>query len=140
MSKLFELYVFAKLKEIFPDKNEVKYHQKFNGLEPDFILNSKDGKYQMVVDAKYKQRYSYTNISIDDIRQVSGYARMKSIYKALGMENKHKEVIDCLIIYSDQFSDRKDFINDGFNYVSVEEYVNFYKIGIALPVLKNDSE
>ncbi|MFK7032765.1 5-methylcytosine restriction system specificity protein McrC [Flavobacterium oreochromis] len=140
MSKLFELYVFAKLKEIFPDKNEVKYHQKFNGLEPDFILNSKDGKYQMVVDAKYKQRYSYTNISIDDIRQVSGYARMKSIYKALGMENKHNEVIDCLIIYSDQESNRKDFVKDKFLYEPEDDYVNFYKIGIALPVLKNDSE
>lgn len=135
MSKLFELYVYGKLKERFPNKGEVIYHKKFNGLEPDFILRSNDKKYQMVLDAKYKPRYKDNNISIEDIRQVTGYARMKSIYKELQMENNHDQVIDCLIIYSDQTALREDFIEGNFDFIPEEKYVKFYKIGIALPIL-----
>lgn len=136
MSKLFELYVFAKLKELFPLKGEVEYHIKTNRQELDFIINSKDKKYQMVVDAKYKPQYKDGNISKEDIRQVSGYARMKSIYKELEMEDKHNEVIDCLIIYSNQKADRKDFIKDNFIYEPVDNYVKFYKLGIELPIVE----
>lgn len=136
MSKLFELFVFAKLKELFPLKGEVEYHVKTNRQEIDFIINSKDKKCQMVVDAKYKPQYKHGNISKEDIRQVSGYARMKSIYKELGMEDKHDEVIDCLIIYSDQKAERKDFVKDNFDYVPENNYVKFFKIGIELPIVK----
>lgn len=136
MSKLFELYVFAKLKELFPLKGEVEYHVKTNRQELDFIINSKDKTCQMVVDAKYKPQYKDGNISKEDIRQVSGYARMKSIYKELEMEDKHNEVIDCLIIYSDQKSKTKDFVKDNFEYVPEDNYVKFFKIGIELPIVK----
>ena len=78
-----------------------------------------------------------SDISKEDIRQISGYARMKSIYKELGMEDRHNEVIDCLIIYSDQKADRKNFVKDNFEYVPEDNYVKFYKIGIELPIVKN---
>jgi 5-methylcytosine-specific restriction enzyme subunit McrC len=130
MSKLFELYVYGKLKERFSSIGEIVYHKKFNGLEPDFILKSNDGKYKMIVDAKYKPRYDIQNISIEDARQLSGYARLESIYKYLG--KKEKKTIDCLIIYSDQNSTRKNF-KDDFDYSKVDNYVKFYKIGIELP-------
>jgi len=133
MSKLFELYVFAKLKERFPLKGEIQYHKKFNGLEPDYILNANGHK--MVVDAKYKPRYSTNCISTDDVRQISGYARMKSIYKELEMENQHDKIIDCLIVYPDQEANRKDFVKD-FNYITDNNYVKIFKIGIELPILQ----
>lgn len=133
MSKLFELYVFAKLKELFPLNGEVQYHIKTNRQELDFIINSKDKGCKMVVDTKYKPQYKDGAISKEDIRQVSGYARMTSIYKELEMEDKHNEVIDCLIIFSDQEADRKDFTDGNFQFSSVDKYVNFYKIGIELP-------
>lgn len=136
MSKLFELYVFAKLKELFPSKGEVEYHIKTNRQELDFIINSKEKELKIVVDAKYKPQYKEGNISKEDIRQVSGYARMKSIYKELQMENNHDQVIDCLIIYSDQKADRKDFVNDGFEFEAENNYVKFFKIGIELPIVK----
>lgn len=41
MTKLFELYVFKKLREDFPYKREITYHKKFHGLEPYYLLNSK---------------------------------------------------------------------------------------------------
>ena len=96
MSKLFELYVFSKLKERFTAHKEVTYHQKFNYLEPDFIVNTNDGVTKMVVDAKYKPQYQEGNVSTEDIRQISGYARLKKIYKFLEFEED--KIIDCLVI------------------------------------------
>lgn len=134
MSKLFELYVFAKLKEKFPLHHEVTYHKKFKGLEPDFIVNSNDGVYKMIVDAKYKPQYQDSNISKEDIRQISGYARMKSIYDFIGIE--YDKIIDCLVIYSNKNAKRLDFKNVNFTSEDNEEknYVRFFKIGIELPV------
>lgn len=132
MSKLFELYVFSKLKERFTAHKEVTYHQKFNYLEPDFIVNTNDGVTKMVVDAKYKPQYQEGNVSTEDIRQISGYARLKKIYKFLEFEED--KIIDCLVIYSNQSANRKDFKGDNFNVEEEKEYNRFYKIGIELPV------
>lgn len=134
MSKLFELYIFAKLKEKFPLHQEVTYHKKFKGLEPDFIVNSNDGAYKMIVDAKYKPQYLNSNISKEDIRQISGYARMKSIYDFIGVE--YDRIIDCLVIYSNQNAKRLDFKNVNFTSEDNEEknYVRFFKIGVVLPI------
>lgn len=135
MSKLFELYVYGKLKERFPLKNDVKYLFKTNYQELDFIIDSKLENYQMVVDAKYKPQYKEGNINKEDIRQVSGYSRMKSVYKELHKEDNYNQVIDCLIIYSDQGVGRKDFANANFREETEDNYVQFYKIGIELPTL-----
>ncbi|WP_010518967.1 5-methylcytosine restriction system specificity protein McrC [Croceivirga radicis] len=136
MSKLFELYVYKKLREIFPFKGEVTYHKKFNYLEPDYILNSKDGCFKMIIDAKYKPRYINNNISTDDVRQVSGYARLKSIYSELNLViGDINQVIDCLIIYSNQ-SEKQDTLNkESLKSNNHSKYVNFYKTGIKLPIL-----
>lgn len=132
MSKLFELYVFSKLKERFMQHKEVTYHQKFNYLEPDFIVKTNDGTTKMVVDAKYKPQYQDGNISIDDIRQISGYARLKKVYDFLNIEND--KIIDCLVVYSNQKANRKDFKDENFKLEIEKEYIRFYKIGIELPV------
>ncbi|MCO5253847.1 MAG: McrC family protein [Bacteroidetes bacterium] len=132
MSKLFELYVFSKLKERFTHHKEVTYHQKFNYLEPDFIVNSNDGSTKMVVDAKYKPKYQNGNISTEDIRQISGYARLNKIYKFLEIEDD--KVIDCLVIYSNQGANRIDFTGDNFKIEEEKEYKRFFKIGIELPI------
>jgi 5-methylcytosine-specific restriction enzyme subunit McrC len=132
MSKLFELYVFSKLKERFTEHKEVTYHQKFNYLEPDFIINTNDGVTKMIVDAKYKPQYQEGNVSTEDIRQISGYARLKKIYKFLEFEED--KIIDCLVIYSNQSANRKDFKGDNFKIEEEKEYNRFYKIGIELPI------
>jgi 5-methylcytosine-specific restriction enzyme subunit McrC len=132
MSKLFELYVYSKLRERFPHHNEVSYHKTFNFLEPDFIIKSVDGEIKMVVDAKYKPQYHDGKINTDDIRQISGYARLEKVYKFL--EYEEKKVVDCLVIYSSQLSGRKDFKGNNFNFEKEKEYHQFYKIGIELPI------
>lgn len=132
MSKLFELYVFSKLKERFKMHNEVTYHKKFNYLEPDYIVNSNDGIYKMVVDAKYKPQYHDGNINIEDIRQISGYARLKKVYEFLDYEED--KIIDCLVIFSNQNANRTDFKSNNFELEREKNYVRFFKIGIELPV------
>ncbi len=51
----------------------------------------------MVIDAKYKPVYEDSRV-IDDIRQISGYARLEKVYQKLGLDGSN-ELIDCLIIY-----------------------------------------
>ncbi|MEE1944457.1 hypothetical protein VRU48_05010 [Pedobacter sp. KR3-3] len=89
MSKLFELYVFKKLREKFKGDHAVVYHQKYHKQELDFIINA-DG-FKAVVDAKYKPRYAYGNPSMEDARQLSGYTRLKKVYEELGIDE------DCII-------------------------------------------
>lgn len=132
MSKLFELYVFSKLKERFTKHKEVTYHKTFNYLEPDFIVKTNDGLMKMVVDAKYKPQYKDGKISVEDIRQISGYARLKKVYDFLNYEDD--KVIDCLVIYSNQNADRKDFKGENFKPEEEKEYNRFFKIGIELPI------
>ncbi|WP_166382450.1 5-methylcytosine restriction system specificity protein McrC [Polaribacter sp. 11A2H] len=131
MTKLFELYVFKKLREEFKETGEVIYHPKMNKQEPDYILKSKDQTFKFVVDAKYKPHYENHEIEMNDARQVSGYARMKKMYNELGEENYNK-VLDCLIIYTNQDQNinisKEKLLSDPFKH-----YVNFYRYGIKLP-------
>ncbi len=132
MSKLFELYVLGLLKEQF--KGHVIYHPTYNSKELDYLLLSPP----MVIDAKYKPRYLYTSV-LEDARQLSGYSRMHKVYDALNYPKD--KIIDCLIIYPNQESKNKDLSN--FNALikdsssAIGEYVNFFKIGIELPVVND---
>lgn len=130
MSKLFELYVLGLLYERFGSK-ELTYHFETNWQELDFLINTSTT--QMVVDAKYRPIYK-SHYHKEDIRQVSGYARMKSVYTAL---NKHEnEIIDCLIIYPDQESKNKDLKNIDLKSYRIDKFVNFYKVSVSLPLIK----
>lgn len=131
MSKLFELYVLGLLKDRFKN-NEVTYLFKTNYQELDFLIKSEDHK--MVVDAKYKTIYQ-KHYEKEDVRQISGYARMKSVYRKL--EKKENEIIDCLIIYPDQANGNEDFKSTDFSENVISEFVQFYKVSIKLPTIKN---
>lgn len=138
MTKLFELYAFKKLREVFPIKGEVKYHIRINRQEPDFVLNSNDGEFKMVIDAKYKPRYSNGEILINDARQISGYARMEKMYKELN-ESDFSKVLDCLVIYSNQIGDI-DLNKENLKLDAFKHYVSFFKSGIKLPEIKNNKD
>lgn len=128
MSKLFELYVLGLLKDRF--WSEVEYHYSKHGNELDYLLNS--GDYKMVVDAKYKT-YGTKNIDIDDIRQVSGYARLSDVYEKLNIEEN--ELIDCLIIYPDQNNGNKDLMEVSLKQHSLKHYKRIYKLAVELPII-----
>ncbi len=99
MSKLFELYVFRKLREEFQGKDEVTYHFNAHQQELDFIINS--GSFKAVVDAKYKPRYANGNPSIDDARQLSGYTRLNKVYSELEIDDDR--LIPAYFVYPANF-------------------------------------
>lgn len=140
MSKLFELYVLQKLKEKFPVHGEVIYQPSINGRYPDYLIKSTDGDYKVVVDAKYK-KYNSTNVNIEDIRQIAGYARMTGVYGLLGLDLEKSKNIDCLIIYPDVQNDvesfeKMKFLNDKNK---LSNYEGIFKIGVALPLIRQHS-
>lgn len=134
MPKLFELYLFKKLKEVFPLKNEVIYHEKFNSLEPDILLNSKDKLFKVIIDAKYKPRYESGSISHQDAAQVSGYGRLKSIRKELKIEDNNL-LADTLIIYTSNNSENKDIIKEDLLSQEDNRYTKLYKYSIQIPII-----
>jgi len=128
MTKLFELYVLGLLKDRF--QNEVKFQKKYQGNELDYLLKNKD--YQMVIDAKYKPLY-LSGVEHNDIRQVSGYARLKRVYEDLKKEKG--AIIDCLIIHPD-LNGFEDLSNVDLKQTEIKEYHDVYKIGVKLPLIK----
>lgn len=139
MSKLFELYVYGKLKKIFTGKREIQYHVKAHRQELDYLLKPTAWAEPYVIDAKYKPRYKECGgIIIEDARELSGYARLSSIYRKLGLNEDTAPPIKCLVVYPDQ--EKKE----GFTFTRTEEpdfekvsgYVRFYKLGIRLPVIQ----
>lgn len=133
MSKLFELYVLGLLKERFRGAGVVDYHFGDRSNELDYLLNAEG--YRMVVDAKYKPRYKF---GLDkhlhqDIRQVSGYARLEKVYQSLGVNKDN--LIDCLIIFPDQSLDRFDLKEVQLKAEKINDYVSIYKLGVSLPQL-----
>jgi 5-methylcytosine-specific restriction enzyme subunit McrC len=128
MSKLFEMYVFALLRNRFSDN--VIYHPHFRGQEPDYLLLPKEERPPYIIDAKYK-RYAERPIETDDIRQVSGYGRMKSVRKALNVTDH--SLIPCLIIYPEHGSN--DFIPPSDKWIDEGRYLDVYKLGVTLPII-----
>ena len=131
MPKLFELYVYVKLQEQF-GREAVTYHLTADYTELDFLLNTPTQK--MVIDAKYKPIYEDSRV-IDDIRQVSGYARLEKVYKRLGLEDSN-ELIDCLIIYPSLEENRAFNLE---NKSKIPEYRNIYKLGVSIPLINVSS-
>ncbi len=140
MSKLFELYVFHHLRQVFKGRKELQYHVHAHHQELDYLLNPEQWPEPYVIDAKYKPYYRGTGgINKDDARQVAGYARLSAIYKKLGLDEDKALPIKCLIIYPDQ--DAEDKINFTRSvepsFDKVNDYVRFYKFGIKLPIVNN---
>ena len=130
MSKLFELYVYQKLKENFPRARSIQYHEHINYQELDILFNN-DNRTKYVIDAKYKPRYEDGRLSMYDVRQVCGYARMSEVYKKL--EFNRDQIIPALIIYPSMHGD--DLIPETLEQKIEPDnrYINVYKLGIKLP-------
>lgn len=68
---------------------------------------------------------------IDDIRQVSAYARLEKVYKKLGLGNSN-QLIDCLIIYP-SLEENKDL---DFNKLeTIKGYAKIYKQSLSIPLI-----
>ncbi|EDP75011.1 hypothetical protein [Hydrogenivirga sp. 128-5-R1-1] len=125
MPKLFELYVWLKLKGKF-SRGKVIYQYNANGDIPDFIVEGKN----LIVDAKYKY-IDESKPSTEDIGQLSRYGRNKEVRKlALGKHIKNRE--PRLVIAYPTF--------DCFNTkcLKVEGYNKIYKVAVPIPYHDED--
>ena len=149
MARLYEMWVLGKLMAAYPEQIEfqVQGHCK---TAVDFI--KKDEK--IILDAKYKPHYEDSNRGIlDDIREISGYARDKRILKQLGGDKEEKE-IKCVIVYPEpeklkSYEDDKEadsdckvvktFLQDTVlsQCSEIKWFRNFYKISVPLPIREN---
>ncbi len=118
MPLLFELYALGKLKELFKT-DDIIYQFSANSQYPDFLNITR----KAILDAKYKTIYQSNKYKIDDIRQLSGYARDEMINTKL--ENKTENVIECYIVYPS---------NIDYNKENMYGFTKFYKIGIKVPI------
>jgi 5-methylcytosine-specific restriction endonuclease McrBC regulatory subunit McrC len=137
MPILFELYVYQKLlKANNFDAKKIQFQFKTYGNHLDFLIN--DGDNSMIIDAKYKVHYQQGHIH-QDIRQVSGYARLNAVREKLKVEDDSN--INCLIIYPTLEKHETDFnldkIVEGFNNDNnrIMAYHKVYKLGVTLPTI-----
>lgn len=132
MSKLFELYVWAKLNESINSK-ELIFQAKGEYGYVDFLKITKTKP--LIIDAKYKLTYKSEEYIIEDIRQLSAYARDKGILRHLSIPDnlRTNTVLKCLIIYPDIDADNRidaDKLLDS----PIKGFEQFFKLGIGIPL------
>lgn len=134
MSKLFELYVFNKLRTQFTHPDDISYHDTYAGGKETDILIKAEG-FKCVVDCKYKPRYENGPPSLQDKRQLAGYTRLKSVYNKLDIP--YEKLVKGLIIYCHQ-SCKPEILKEELliKENAIEEYIEFYKLGVSLPEIK----
>ena len=135
MSKLFELYVYSLLKDAYGSK--ILYQLSEDGKKQtrghygDIDFMKLDDK--ILIDTKYKEIYTQDGkYDIDNIRQLSGYARDWGVLKKLDITSDN-EVIDCVIIYPHKVAN-DNFKNRELKETNIKQFTKFYKCGIKLPL------
>lgn len=134
MSKLFELYVYSLLREAYGStilyQLSVDGKRQTRGHYGDIDFMKLDEK--LLIDTKYKQIYAEEKqYDIDNIRQLSGYARDWGVLRKLNITSDN-EVVDCVIIYPDKNA-KDNFNNRKLKGTKVTQFTKFYKCGIKLP-------
>lgn len=125
MPLLFELFVLNRLTTLLPKRNIRFQINGYHHCRADFGIE----RYPAIIDAKYKSLYASgpNRTVLDDIREISGYARDEKILRELKL-TECKRPIRALIIYPDQRLD-----NNFGRIQRLTRYMDFYKVGIRLP-------
>lgn len=150
MPRLYEIYIFNTLNKLYPGqiKFQVPGHHK---SAADYIKLGGNHSHnnEFVIDAKYKQKYDRGEENIEDMREISGYARDSSILRQLGYttsEMFNAPVIPCIIIYPSALKDdgtslpSDDDIKLDEEYLvqtghAMNSYIRFYRLCIPVPQL-----
>jgi 5-methylcytosine-specific restriction enzyme subunit McrC len=139
MSKLFELYTYSLLKDEY--KENIMYQLSIDGKrqthgkygDVDFLKLDE----QLIIDTKYKKIYAdEKKYKIEDIRQLSAYARDRRVLKKLHI-NGDEFVANCVIIYPTEDENQKTFKDRDLKSEPIDGFTKFYKCGIRLPVKEN---
>lgn len=147
MPRLYEVYVYSLLDEAY-GKRIMFQVTGGHGTVCDFIKTDE----RMILDAKYKERYADSNSGmIDDIRQLSGYARDEKILNALGVAESDNYIPPCVIIYPESCvisDDDNDTLDDCIEIKAFDSdrtivgqcgskingFKEFYKVAVRLPI------
>ena len=148
MSRLYEMWVFSQMEKAYP--GQIQFQVKGHcGTAVDFIKKDEC----LIMDAKYKPHYDNSNQGIiDDIREISGYARDTRILRAMGAADDDRE-IKCVIVYPEPrcFKPEEGEVDvvddclemsifDGSPIIpqcsEIKQFRNFYKISVKLPIMK----
>ena len=132
MSKLFEFYTLGLLKDRYGTKLIFQAQGTYG--QPDFLLA--DGANKLILDAKYRPKYQNEEYHIEDIRQLSGYARDTKLLSKLGYISEAEQdsaVVGCVLIYTDQKAEM--MLPDDLTLNKVEGFTRFYKVPIAMPLI-----
>ena len=137
MPLLYEHYVLGLLREAYGD--QILYQAEGNTGCPDFICLDP----RLVMDTKYIPRFKdkdKTKISPYIIRQLSGYARDRELFKKCPTEH-----IPCLVIYPEEGNETNPFLRDG-KPIPINELLpeikgedsawGFYRLAVPLPTLR----
>jgi 5-methylcytosine-specific restriction enzyme subunit McrC len=131
MAKLFELYVYTKLKA---GNQNIQYQVSGKYGQIDFL----DVTNQVFIDTKYKTIYGEESqkYNIEDIRQIAGYARDEGLLEKVYGDNQTawEKVPVCLIIYPDKNGENTIEGNHVDSLPMINGFYKFYKYGIKLPV------
>ena len=138
MAKLFELHVLALLRK--QPGLTVDYQKRFGGDIPDFLLRS--GDQCIIADAKYKRAYEDSKV-VEDIRQLSGYARSERVLDHFGIKAIDGKllVLPCWIIYPaalDTLSASAEpcILNWPSCASPISGYIDFHKTAVYLPLVR----
>lgn len=136
MSKLFELFVYKKLREFAGAAGRVDYQFGANHRYLDYLCKFPVSDYlpYVIVDAKYKPQYAEKSIP-DDLRQLAGYARLTKVEETLlswGME-KSQGHIPCLIVYPTLEKGAESILLDKHR-VPIKRWIEFFKLDVTIPV------
>jgi len=132
MSKLFEFYTLGLLKDRYGQKLIFQAQGTYG--QPDFLLVDETKK--LILDAKYRPIYQENRYHIEDVRQLSGYARDTKLLFKLGYKSEAEQdsaVVSCVLIYTDQKA--KTTLPADLTLNKVDGFTRFYKVPVAMPVI-----
>ena len=151
MPRLYEMYVLSLLRKAYGDQIKFQVQGRHKTMV-DFIKTDE----KIIMDTKYKPHYESGDSGIvDDVREISGYARDKSILRALNWykgkdlcaDGKQGKLFpDCVIIYpviQPEYNDDGESLGIQENECvfwdeanppdKIAAFEGFYKIAVPLP-------
>ena len=132
MSKLFEFYTLGLLKDRYGQKLIFQAQGTYG--QPDFLLVDETKK--LILDAKYRPIYQENRYHIEDVRQLSGYARDTKLLSKLGYISEAEQdsaVVSCVLIYTDQKAEM--MLPNDLTLNKVKGFTRFYKVPVAMPIV-----
>lgn len=137
MSKLFEFYTLGLLKDRYGQKLIFQAQGTYG--QPDFLL--RDETNRLILDAKYRPRYQDERYHIEDVRQLSGYARDTKLLSKLGYISEAEQdsaVVGCVLIYTDQKAEIT--LPEDLTANEIKGFSRFYKVPVAMPMIRRVSQ